>query len=1390
MADPREFVLIGRFDDGITPQLAKINNQLAQLKQTFSNIGGKGARGAARDLGKFNAAVEGLSNTLKIQNKVLKGTIEPMRQYRREVGKTIGALKKLDEVGGRTISIERTNKALKEQIRLMDQLRGRSALSQRGGGYTPPPRVSRGGRGGGGMPPVPSGGSGGGYAAAVGGGILGNQVANLMTNAIVRGFEIGTSIMVKPFQYFQGAFGERVRDELDDLKAAGGFFSIAKRQQDPFVKSIDEAIQFQQDNNRVFAKMAAALPGVTNDYVQVSKRVGDTIARVVNNDLPKAIEEANKIRATEEGRRFYGDRIQGTGPEAVQQTMTTLIGDLTKQTVLAGLGGRSGAGGMRGAYGLPGLAERMISQEEVSMGQFQRYAAVFGDPMIADALTRNIAKINATQKDSVERLNALREMFKEILTPEMIDKLRTSFDGVYQSLRSAIIDPDTGIIGLGRQLKGLGKRVNSFGQYVDKAGKVVEDINMAADIDLSLFEMLRDIFVQTGQVLSPIVEFLPEMWDPLKKIGEAMKEARHYTAEFARTFNEYREGLKAYAKTLGGAAEKDLMGTLDLRASLAAINNLFAEFGVYGKDTERMFSDIAKKLKDPKANLGEIASSFIETFFSSDIAKKIGETIGTLIGTVLRQVADATKYVANVVEGGGFGGGFASGFQKAGGFSAIQDIFMSITQLFIKALITAITKMPLLSLTVTGLLALPAIIGAGITQLVEMAFARCSGMMGSCPVPGAGGRRGRGGGTYQGRPQRYGRGGSIERLNRMRRARMARGVRGAGANMAYAAEPFVNYAKTSRAGSSTLKGIQSLTKGITGLTKMVSGGAMAGAGVGLALDLAGGEKAGRAMAGAFGSVVAGSIGSVFGPAGTLIGTTAGNMIGKAIYDSFQGPSDAQILAARAQEFAAKVMQGSRTGSGGQEVGLGGGFAEGPGSLVTMSKWKEVVRVAGLEADKSVGAYSLATNAMAKLRAEYKLLNDEAYKQKQATGGLVSSELQAKLDAKRKELASSETKAAEEWAKVSAAAKTRLNDAVVLFQTNVSLFNTKLSQSTTGMKDVLDKAQLSLDDTIRMNEILKNKIQTGGGKTGPDGKPIIPSIVPTAKPRWGGALGDAVASEMRMKPPGSDLVIANSSETVIPAAGGHGMMDFVETLRYGFATMVSTYKQTQQKQDETLNKINNTLVSNQKETSARLAKLETKFSSPTMPGGLGGGAAGGVDAFTGMAQRYGLTMTSAFRPGDPGYHGANRARDYSNGTGPTPQMMQFAQFLAQNYGKNLKELIYTPLGFSIKNGQVVAPYAQGGHYNHVHVAYGLGAGNPAFFDSQSAAERWERSMVSGSVRVGSVTGNSSEGFGATINGGINVTVNAGATNDPDQLAYMVAVKIQEAVGDAVNSNILV
>ncbi len=87
--------------------------------------------------------------------------------------------------------------------------------------------------------------------------------------------------------------------------------------------------------------------------------------------------------------------------------------------------------------------------------------------------------------------------------------------------------------------------------------------------------------------------------------------------------------------------------------------------------------------------------------------------------------------------------------------------------------------------------------------------------------------------------------------------------------------------------------------------------------------------------------------------------------------------------------------------------------------------------------------------------------------------------------------------------------------------------------------------------------------------------------------------------------------------------------------------------------------------------------------------------------------FGLQVTSGYRPGDPGYHGQNRARDMSNSTGPSPQMMGFAKHLAANYGSRLKELIYTPWGKSIKNGKVTPPYAQAAHYNHVHFAMAKG-----------------------------------------------------------------------------------
>lgn len=114
------------------------------------------------------------------------------------------------------------------------------------------------------------------------------------------------------------------------------------------------------------------------------------------------------------------------------------------------------------------------------------------------------------------------------------------------------------------------------------------------------------------------------------------------------------------------------------------------------------------------------------------------------------------------------------------------------------------------------------------------------------------------------------------------------------------------------------------------------------------------------------------------------------------------------------------------------------------------------------------------------------------------------------------------------------------------------------------------------------------------------------------------------------------------------------------------------------------------------------------------GPLGTGRASSVDQFTSIAQGYGLSLTSSYRPGDRGFHGKNRARDYSNdsvGNG-TPQQLAFAKKLASEYGASLAQLIYTPLGFGIANGRRV-PLSYWGaatnaaHYHHVHVALAKG-----------------------------------------------------------------------------------
>jgi hypothetical protein len=294
------------------------------------------------------------------------------------------------------------------------------------------------------------------------------------------------------------------------------------------------------------------------------------------------------------------------------------------------------------------------------------------------------------------------------------------------------------------------------------------------------------------------------------------------------------------------------------------------------------------------------------------------------------------------------------------------------------------------------------------------------------------------------------------------------------------------------------------------------------------------------------------------------------------------------------------------------------------------------------------------------------------------------------------------------------------------------------------------------------------------------------------------LGQAINYEMANKPKGSDLVIANSSETIIPAADGLGSMKGVidAIWRSGSQVAATTMKG--------FDELRNTIaIGDAKNASATVrtgsmtkaaidrsiavsvagdAKILGAIKAASAAGGFGadmggalGGASGNLQAAAGLAKGMGLTMTSYKRSGPPNasYHNVGRAMDFSNSTGPTPQMMQFAQTLAAKYGSSISELIYTPLNYSIKNGKKVAPFAQAAHYNHVHVAFAHGFSNPRLFTSARAAAAYEGMMAPAGAQVlqaKTTTLNSSELGSKNVTVHQNISIDG--AQDPRKLAEMV------------------
>jgi hypothetical protein len=121
------------------------------------------------------------------------------------------------------------------------------------------------------------------------------------------------------------------------------------------------------------------------------------------------------------------------------------------------------------------------------------------------------------------------------------------------------------------------------------------------------------------------------------------------------------------------------------------------------------------------------------------------------------------------------------------------------------------------------------------------------------------------------------------------------------------------------------------------------------------------------------------------------------------------------------------------------------------------------------------------------------------------------------------------------------------NAVVAQKATLGTIQTTLS----AMYGLLASGMLRVQTQMGMNGMLPGGFLPPGyippNLNPKKGQVSFPGIGESPEIGYQGHLGDAISSEMKHKPPGSDLVVANTSETIIPAAGGYGMKEFVKSI---------------------------------------------------------------------------------------------------------------------------------------------------------------------------------------------------------------------------------------------------
>ena len=218
MADSREFLLIGAFQDGITPALEGINRSLAQTKRAFESFGSKrgGVDTLTKSFGKVISAHVNLKREVKELREEMQKSFSTITEYNKLMGKAIGANIRMQRstaqaFGQQARDIANANAQLRQRntlTRTANRARGGYGGGGGGGGGPTrrPPGPPRMGGGYGGGPVRRSGGGGSNFGESVMKYSFAQRVATVVEEGIMSGFRAGVSLFQTSFKYIGDSF--------------------------------------------------------------------------------------------------------------------------------------------------------------------------------------------------------------------------------------------------------------------------------------------------------------------------------------------------------------------------------------------------------------------------------------------------------------------------------------------------------------------------------------------------------------------------------------------------------------------------------------------------------------------------------------------------------------------------------------------------------------------------------------------------------------------------------------------------------------------------------------------------------------------------------------------------------------------------------------------------------------------------------------------------------------------------------------------------------------------------------------------------------------------------------------------------------------------------------